>query len=196
MVASTVDRVSQQTSHELTRRIESWIAESVGWHASHPERIDHRLHELDEEWDIERTLEANASTLALTGVALAATVDKRWFILPALVTAFLFQHDMQGWCPPLPVLRRLGFRTARDRNRALCPQGAARRFWPDRARPGQSRHPRKPYPSGGQTVTGEHHAMSDQQEGSFPVSAGKLPGLIASCHNQGLAPKAWRRTRG
>jgi hypothetical protein len=31
---------------------------------------------------------------------------------PALVTAFLFQHAMQGWCPPVPILRRLGFRTA------------------------------------------------------------------------------------
>jgi len=30
------------------------------------------------------------------------------------VTAFLLQHAVQGWCPPLPVLRRLGFRTARE----------------------------------------------------------------------------------
>jgi hypothetical protein len=32
--------------------------------------------------------------------------------LPALVSGFLFQHAVQGWCPPVPVLRRLGFRTA------------------------------------------------------------------------------------
>jgi hypothetical protein len=31
-----------------------------------------------------------------------------------LVTAFLFQHALQGWCPPVPVLRRLGFRTMRE----------------------------------------------------------------------------------
>jgi len=24
---------------------------------------------------------------------------------------FLLQHGMQGWCPPLPILRRLGVRT-------------------------------------------------------------------------------------
>jgi hypothetical protein len=30
------------------------------------------------------------------------------------VTAFLFQHAVQGWCPPLPILRRLGFRTASE----------------------------------------------------------------------------------
>ena len=33
---------------------------------------------------------------------------------PVIVTAFLFQHAIQGWCPPLPILRRLGFRTARE----------------------------------------------------------------------------------
>jgi hypothetical protein len=27
---------------------------------------------------------------------------------------FLFQHAIQGWCPPVPVLRRLGFRTANE----------------------------------------------------------------------------------
>jgi hypothetical protein len=34
--------------------------------------------------------------------------------VPALVTGFLFQHAVEGWCPPIPVLRRLGFRTARE----------------------------------------------------------------------------------
>jgi hypothetical protein len=30
------------------------------------------------------------------------------------VTAFLFQHAVQGWCPPVPILRRLGFRTVTE----------------------------------------------------------------------------------
>src|SRR3954452_17734428 len=114
MVASTVDRVPRHTSQEINRKIEIQIADSVRWHAAHPKRIDRRLPELNQEWDVERTLEANASTLAFTGVILGATVDKRWLALPALVIAFLFQHAVQGWCPPLPILRRLGFRTARE----------------------------------------------------------------------------------
>lgn len=76
--------------------------------------IDRRLQELDREWDIERTLRANASTLAFTGCVLAATSDRRWVFPPIAVTAFLFQHAVQGWCPPMPVLRRLGFRTAEE----------------------------------------------------------------------------------
>jgi hypothetical protein len=27
------------------------------------------------------------------------------------VQGFFMQHALQGWCPPLPVFRRLGFRT-------------------------------------------------------------------------------------
>ncbi len=47
---------------------------------------------------------------------LAAAVNKKWLILPGLVTGFLFQHALQGWCPPLPVLRRMGFRTSAEIN--------------------------------------------------------------------------------
>ncbi len=28
------------------------------------------------------------------------------------VAGFLFQHAVQGWCPPVPILRMLGFRTS------------------------------------------------------------------------------------
>lgn len=53
----------------------------------------------------------NAATLALGGLVLGVTVDRRWLLLPAVVTSFLLQHGLQGWCPPLPLLRRLDFRT-------------------------------------------------------------------------------------
>jgi hypothetical protein len=114
MLPNTPERVPRHTPAKLNRAIQTHIDESVRMHAAHPERIDKRLAELDSEWDIERTLEANAATLAFTGVALGATVDKRWLALPAAVTAFLFQHAVQGWCPPVPFLRKLGFRTMRE----------------------------------------------------------------------------------
>src|SRR5690606_6121077 len=98
----------------INRRIREETEARVAYYAEHIEEIPARLDELDREWDIERTLEANASSLAFTGVLLGATVDRRWLALPALVTGFLFQHAVQGWCPPLPILRRLGFRTAKE----------------------------------------------------------------------------------
>jgi len=56
-------------------------------------------------------LEANASALVLAGLGLGSWVDRRFYLLPAVVAGFLLQHALQGWCPPLPVLRRLGVRT-------------------------------------------------------------------------------------
>jgi len=34
-----------------------------------------------------------------------------------LVFGFFFQHATQGWCPPIPVFRRMGVRTRREINR-------------------------------------------------------------------------------
>jgi hypothetical protein len=31
-----------------------------------------------------------------------------------VVAGFLLQHAVQGWCPPVPLFRRLGFRTAAE----------------------------------------------------------------------------------
>ena len=114
MLPATVSRVESATSAEINRRIASGITQSVRHHAEHPEEIGRRLDELDHEWDIERTLEANAATLALGGTLLGAFVDRRFLILPAVVTGFLLQHALQGWCPPVPVFRRLGVRTAAE----------------------------------------------------------------------------------
>ena len=115
MVATTVARVRNSTSDEINHQIRRQTEENVARYAAGgPKAIERRLRELDAEWDIERTLEAIASTLAFTGCVLAATVDRRWVFLPMAVTAFIFQHAVQGWCPPLPILRRLGLRTAEE----------------------------------------------------------------------------------
>ena len=111
MLPSTVERVPRQTDPEINDQIADETRESVARCCADPAAIETRLRELDHEWDIERTLEANAATVALAGTVLGATVDRRFFALPAVVAGFLLQHALQGWCPPLPVFRRLGFRT-------------------------------------------------------------------------------------
>jgi hypothetical protein len=114
MAPRSTERVERATSGSVNRSIEAEIMASIEYHMAYPEEIDQRLKELQEEWDIERVLEANASALAFLGTALGLLSGRRWLLLPAAVSAFLFQHATQGWCPPLPVLRRLGFRTARE----------------------------------------------------------------------------------
>jgi hypothetical protein len=105
------ERVPAHTAAAVNRRLRRHEDERVNYFAKHKSEIPSRLSELDREWDIERAIELNASVFALTGIVLGATVDKRWLVLPALVTGFLFQHAVQGWCPPVPILRRFGFRT-------------------------------------------------------------------------------------
>ncbi len=115
MLPTTVDRVPHQTSQAANERIRRDTEERIlELKQAGPAAIARRLAELDAEWDIERTLEANAATVSIIGAGLGATVDRRWFALPAVVSVFLLQHALQGWCPPLPVFRGLGFRTATE----------------------------------------------------------------------------------
>ncbi len=41
---------------------------------------------------------------------------RKWLLLPFGVAAFLLQHALQGWCPPVDIFRRLGIRTTREIN--------------------------------------------------------------------------------
>jgi hypothetical protein len=113
MLPATQARVPANTPAHVNRRIAADIEGSIAYYARHPRDIEARLRELDREWDIERVLETNASVLAFLGVVLGARRGKGlWLLLPVSVMGFLFQHATQGWCPPLPFLRRLGFRTS------------------------------------------------------------------------------------
>jgi hypothetical protein len=115
MIPSNVERVPLHTSDEANARIQQTTAENLArYESASGEEIEHRLCELDREWDIERTLEANASSVALLGLGLGAFVNRRYFALPAVVAGFLLQHAIQGWCPPLALFRRLGVRTQRE----------------------------------------------------------------------------------
>lgn len=112
MIPSTAHRVPESTAEYLNDEIRRSTEESIArYGAAGPQAIDRRLAELDREWDIERTLEANAATLTAVGAGLALTVDRRFALIPLVVGSFLLQHALQGWCPPLPVFRRYGVRT-------------------------------------------------------------------------------------
>lgn len=112
MIPSTVERVPQHTAEHVNQEIRRQTEERVArCAATGRQAIDRRLAELDHEWDIERTLEANAATLCAAGAALALLSDRRFALVPLVVGSFLIQHAVQGWCPPLPVFRRLGVRT-------------------------------------------------------------------------------------
>lgn len=110
--AGEPDRVRRFTAPAVNRAIDRETDRNITRYAAMSDhRIRERIRELDQQWDVERVLELHAAALSLAGLVLALQGQRRWLILPGLVMGFLMQHAVQGWCPPLPVLRRLGVRT-------------------------------------------------------------------------------------
>lgn len=110
-----IDPVRANTEPHINARIDARTQASIRHYAATSMRaLDHRIEELDAEWDIERHLASNAASLALSGLLLAVLHDRRWLVLPSVVMSFLLQHALQGWCPPVPLFRRLGVRTRRE----------------------------------------------------------------------------------
>lgn len=110
----TTERVPLHTDKDTNERISRRTESNVAGYAADRGLIDMRLSDLDQEWDIERALEANAAAISLIGLALGRVVNRRWYLLPTAVAAFLLQHAIQGWCPPIGLFRRLGVRTQRE----------------------------------------------------------------------------------
>ena len=132
---ATTARVPEHTRDVHNRKIRRELEDRIRYYARNRSEIPDRLQALDREWDIERTLEANAASLALAGTLLGFLLDRRFLLLPALVTAFLLQHALQGWCPPVNLFRRFGRRTIgrgrrcrpRPARSRPCPPGGCRR---------------------------------------------------------------------
>ncbi|QGU95782.1 DUF2892 domain-containing protein [Clostridium bovifaecis] len=108
----STERVEKHTAQAINNKIHfNSIARIEKYkNASKEERLV-RINELEYEWDTERVLEANASIIILIGIALGTFANRWWFLLPTAVAGFFLQHALQGWCPPLPIIRRLGIRT-------------------------------------------------------------------------------------
>lgn len=111
MIAKTTTRVPEHTPIYLNERIRRKTKDNIARYGKDAVTIGERLEQLDHEWDIERTLEANASILVVFGTLLGAFVNPWFYVVPFLVGVFLLQHAIQGWCPPVRLFRRLGFRT-------------------------------------------------------------------------------------
>ncbi len=109
--APNSDRVRGNTSRKINDRIDRQIKERLQRYApGHGPALNDRIDELQREWDFERLLETEASIIALTGLALAMAVDRRFLIVPGMIAAMVFLHASQGWYPLLPLFRRLGVR--------------------------------------------------------------------------------------
>ena len=108
------DRVRRHTARSVLRRIDDDTLDHLLEVAHKPETASRRLEALDREWDIDRTIEAEAATMGLIGLTLCALVRPAFLAMPATVGAAVFLFGTRGLYPLLPIFRRLGIRTARE----------------------------------------------------------------------------------
>lgn len=113
----TIKRVQVHTDAEINGKIMEQTLDNIcDFVCKSKEEINHRINELDREWDIERVLETHAGTAIIISTILGAKVSKKWFFATGVVGGFLLQHALFGWCPPVSILRRLGIRTSSEIN--------------------------------------------------------------------------------
>jgi hypothetical protein len=109
------DRVREHSPEKFNQRIDRATQRRL-LHAGGASNaaLSRHLQELDEEWDMERVLQINASALALGGLLLGLFRNRKFLVIPCLVLPFLLQHATQGWCPPVPFFRSRGVRTRKE----------------------------------------------------------------------------------
>jgi hypothetical protein len=100
MTETSANRIQARTLHDIARHVGTDDA-----------TLTQRIHELEQEWDVDRAVEAHAGTICLLGLTLGVTVDRRFLALPFAVASFLLLHAIARRYPPMPVMRRIGIRT-------------------------------------------------------------------------------------
>lgn len=109
------DRDRRHTAASVLQRIDNQTEARLHAYAdAAPDAIAGRLAELDREWDVDRSIELEASLTGLSGLALGAFVRPIFLAAPAAVGAAVFLHAALGWYPLLPLFRRMGLRTSRE----------------------------------------------------------------------------------
>jgi len=114
---STTKRVSINSNPNVNFKIRNHTIRNINIYKNSSDKIlSDNIEKLNNEWDIERLLEAKAATIIITSTILGLKSNKNWFLLTGAAGIFLLQHSIQGWCPPVPLLRRMGFRTSEEIN--------------------------------------------------------------------------------
>ena len=87
---------------------------SVEYYAAHPGEIGRRLDELDAEPSVEKVLQIATAGSALSGFLFAVTRSRAWLLLPLASAGLSLQQALSGHSKGYDLVRKLGFRTAKQ----------------------------------------------------------------------------------
>jgi hypothetical protein len=109
------DRIRRHTSPDVNAKIDLFTRASIDEVvAGGRDAMVARLKELDREWDVDRALMTNFAVAGSVTHELGRHVHKGFTHFFHAQLGFLFMHAVVGWCPPLALFRRLGFRSAKE----------------------------------------------------------------------------------
>ncbi len=114
------DGIRKRTGTKTNQKIDRATQESLDEVAFSPDAMRARLSELEHEWNIDRALMLNFAVLGGVSAAMAIGVAQRggrygvWAGVFFSQIGFLAHHALRRWCPPMPLFRRLGFRSERE----------------------------------------------------------------------------------
>lgn len=108
------DRIRKVTDESFNNYVNEKLARKIKLFSNRsPEEISREIDKLDKEWDIERVLQLTTAGFSLISL-LAGTKNRRWLFFSGAFAAFLAQHAIGGWAPPVPLLRSFGIRTRQE----------------------------------------------------------------------------------
>lgn len=113
-----MDLVRANTSAEINRRIDRFTEDNIRHYATQPEKvITKRINKLDQEWDVQKLVQAIDSGVGLGSIFLGVLGSKKWWFITMLAAASSGVHAVKGWSPCAIVLRRMLFRTRQEIDR-------------------------------------------------------------------------------
>lgn len=117
LLPATTTKVNNNTPEYINEEIQRRIAANIRkYQAKDEEEIKKRIEELNSEWDTERVLETNLSAIVLLSSIFGITKSKAWMLVSGTASVFMIQHALEGWCPPLSLIRHFGIRTTEEIN--------------------------------------------------------------------------------
>lgn len=116
IIPPTSEKVPKHTNNKINTKIrEETICSINVYKSSRESELSGKIDRLNYEWDTEKILETNAASIVLATSIVGFIKSKRCcFLLTGTIGLFLLQHALLGWCPPVPIIRRLGVRTSEE----------------------------------------------------------------------------------
>ncbi len=108
---TTNELITDPVSLEESNENDIHTLENINHYYQNSGAIVQRLQELEEEWDIERMMELSTASASIAGISLGIVRHRNWLFMALGASALLAAHALQGWCPVVPLLRKMGYRS-------------------------------------------------------------------------------------